>query len=504
MILFVGVLLLPSSSHALLKFNNYFESGMVLQRDVSTKIWGYGTITSEEMIANCVDDGGHRSSSVFSLQQVREDVWEVLLDPREANTVCSIQVTDSDLVLDDVIIGDVWLCSGQSNMELNMDHIENAEEEIADSALYGDRIRFMTINHQWLNVSMDDYDPNIKISWTTADNSAKLKLMSAVCFLFAREISDKIGVPLGMVHASWGGTLIEAWSDPDALDRCDVPNHWGGPDNMQNSNSYLWNGMINPLKRNSLKGFLWYQGEANSNRNRDLYNCMFPVMIDDWRNEFAAHSETLNTAPFGFVQLSTNKNPESTTNGFPVIRWHQTADVGVVPNDLMPDVFMATALDTFDAADGYPGGIHPRYKQIVAQRLAIAGLNVAYGMEEYPTSGPFPVDLKEDGGVVTFVYDQDLFMYDAEISGFYYCPESPVKCDEGSTVDLWAEVPKSAVLQIDQRTIVVNLTTFQPVSTGSLGYLWRESPVLDLYGLPIYATDRYSLPSPPWKMPIDN
>jgi len=502
-----GILLLSMfcSSQAVLKFNNYFGSGMVLQHEVRNKIWGYGTIIEEKVIADC-DYDGQKSSKKFSPYQVEENVWEVLLDPQKANTVCRIEVTDSHLFLDDVIFGDIWLCSGQSNMQMNMDNIENAKEEIDYSAMYGDRIRYISLLHHWLVQSNDSADPHIHITWTTADDSM-LRLMSAVCFLFAREISDKAGVPLGMIHSSFGGTPIEAWSSPDALDRCDVPKPLlDGSEQIQNRESYLFNGMINPLKRVSLKGFLWYQGEQNAGGiNRDLYGCMFPALIEDWRTEFATHSETPQTAPFGFVQLSTHMRINDTSNGFPVIRWHQTQGVGYVPHDGMPNVFMATSMDTFDIGEGYPGGIHPRYKQVVAKRLAIAGLNVAYGRKNYPTGGPFPVDLKEEGSVVTLVYDQDLQILDAEISGFYFCPESPDKCDEGSTLVLWTEIPKSSVQQLHQpRTIVVDLTSFECVINGTLGYLWRSSPVSALYTLPIYGRDEHHLPSPPWKRSIEN
>ena len=116
--------------------------------------------------------------------------------------------------------------------------------------------------------------------------------------------------------------------------------------------------MINPLKRNTLKGFLWYQGENNRNLNRDLYDCTFPTMIDSWRSEFSTHSNTNTEAPFGFVQLSTIKygDQELRTS---TIRWHQTANYGFVPNQRQKNVFMAVAIDTYDE----PNGIHPHYKQ---------------------------------------------------------------------------------------------------------------------------------------------
>ena len=124
-------------------------------------------------------------------------------------------------------------------------------------------------------------------------------------------------------------------------------------------------------------------------------------------------------APFGFVQLSTWR-PDTLALGFPVIRWHQTADIGVVPNFLMQNVFMSSPLDTFDPKDGYPGNIHPRYKQIAALRLAYAGLNVAYDDKSYPAGGPFPEVISRDGAFVMITFDADIeYLEEAEISGFF-------------------------------------------------------------------------------------
>ena len=94
---------------------------------------------------------------------------------------------------------------------------------------------------------------------------------------------------------------------------------------------------------------------------------------------------------------------------------------------------MATPLDTFDPVDGYPGGIHPRYKQIVAERLAYSGLNVAYGLQEFPLYGPYPYESFQDGSIVTIEYDKEIDFLDAEISGFHFCAESVSDCDEGNS-----------------------------------------------------------------------
>merc|ERR1719495_817077 len=162
---------------------------MVLQSNAINKVWGYGSLTNEEIVAHCEETNGYRSKSSFTPYQVNENIWEVVLDPQESKTVCMIEMTNTNLMLSNVVFGDVWLCSGQSNMEMNMDHIENSAEEIESSAIFGDRIRFTTIAHQWLNVSDDNHNVDLKLAWTTADDSASLRFMSAVCFLFAREIA---------------------------------------------------------------------------------------------------------------------------------------------------------------------------------------------------------------------------------------------------------------------------------------------------------------------------
>jgi len=385
-------------------------------------------------------------------------------------------------------------------MEQNMHNIINSEEEIANSAAYADMIRYAMVNNQVHDVDDDTYNQNMQLDWSRADQPDALKKMSAVCFLFARNIYDQTNIPQGLVTADWGGTPVEAWSPQSNIDGCSVPDYNG--DQEAWVNTHLWNGMVASLTRTSVKGFLWYQGEANGNYNRDLYNCTFPGMIQAWRERFSAASATDPSAPFGFVQLAPWR-PDTLAAGFPVIRWHQTKDMGFVPNKAMENVFMSSPLDTFDPKEGYPGGIHPRYKQIAAERLAIAGLNVAYGLPEFPSNGPFPAEVilaisKEMQAVVTVIFDADITYNDVEISGFYYCEEDIDACDEGTDTK-WVEIPKESVSQTNEREMFVDLSAFNGVPAGNLAYLWRESPVKKLKGLPIYASDAFRLPAAPWK-----
>merc|ERR1719204_2463561 len=126
-------------------------------------------------------------------------------------------------------------------------------------------------------------------------------------------------------------------------------------------------------------------------------------MIDDWRELFSSNSNTVPEAPFGFVQLATGSDPHSVQAGWPLIRWHQTADYGFVPNDRLQNVFMAVTLDTYDEE----GGIHPRYKQIVGERLATTGMNLVYGDDSLPLNGPMVSQTEVlSGPVLSLTYDQ--------------------------------------------------------------------------------------------------
>jgi len=319
--------------------------------------------------------------------------------------------------------------------------------------------------------------------------------MSAVCFLFARNVYDQLlergeRVPMGLIDSAWGGTRVEAWSNGGALAACDIKDHIDN-NNPQNSNSYLWNAMIAPLRKMALNGFLWYQGEANAGWNKDLYNCTFPTMIDSWRQEFLQPD-----APFGFVQLSTIQYGNNGLN-YPQIRSHQTADYNTVPNQRMPNTFMAVAVDTYDKENG----IHPRYKQIVGGRLAVAGLSVAYGLDSFPSQGPIVTNLNIVDGNIVLSYDGAFTYDDTELTGFFSCCGAPGVCRNQIYASAWPEVAKDKVTS-DTSSMQVRISQVECKGEGeslSLAYLWRQTPIsTPVWGAPIYADDEFQLPSPPW------
>ena len=341
--------------------------------------------------------------------------------------------------------------------------------------------------------------------WATpaTDGGDKLMDFSAICFLFARGISNYLGnKPLGLIASAYAGTRIEAWSPPETLKACDVEDHID-EDHDYNSNSHLYNAMVHPFHKMSLKGVLWYQGEANSFWNPDKYSCMMKDMISEWRIRWSQSIE--NHFNVGIVQLGPLANPPTRTRKndgslFPLIRWHQTLDQGFLPNSEEENGFTAMAMDTY-----YNGQVHPHNKQLPAHRLAIAGLSVAYQLPGIPSQGPFPKHLNiirtETASYAQVRYNEDPISYiPGENSGFFFCcgenNSSSCRGDQVVPATDWKLLSIENVKQKATDLITITLPTCNGPS--SLGYLWAESPVTVTHGLPIYSNNQYGLPAAPW------
>jgi len=286
------------------------------------------------------------------------------IPPQEAGGPHKVSVLNSlntrervDFV--DVYFGDVWLCSGQSNMVMNTFMIYNATEEIEDSINYPE-IRIFAVKMNTSIDPLDDVKSLIPGQWQLSSPSSIGKptiksYFSAICYLFGKENYKKTKIPTGLISSAWGGTRIQAWSSQESLANCrsvpakpnltivleDTPTILDQLDQPQtldpNTESVLFNAMIYPLFGLSLKGIIWYQGETNT-REPKFYRCQFKEMILDYRARFGN-----DKLPFYFVQLA----PFS--------------------SQLLPEfrigVGMATAIDTWDP-DSIYGEVHPRNKQV--------------------------------------------------------------------------------------------------------------------------------------------
>ncbi|KAF3693001.1 Sialate O-acetylesterase [Channa argus] len=470
-------------SDASLHFASYYEDHMVLQKSPERSVlWGYGP-EGTQVIVSLLGPIKQKTSPVT----VTKGIWRVTLDPVEAggpyNVTAAVQ--NSTVTLTDVLFGDVWLCGGQSNMCFNTSQVFNASEELALAAKYP-HVRIFMAALKLSETELTDLI-QVELPWSVP-KARSVADFSAVCWLFGRYMYENLKYPIGLVESCWGGTPVEAWSSSRALQQCGLEPTRDSP---QENNSVLWNAMIHPLLNMTLKGAIWYQGEANADYHQDKYNCSFPAMINDWRMAFHQGSggQTAMDFPFGFVQLSTYKKG-SLDDGFPNIRWHQTADIGFVPNHRMHRTFMAVAIDLPDKKSPY-GTIHPRDKQDVAYRLTLGARAVAYNEKAVPFLGPFPSQILYTGIYVNITYDQELSVTPSKDIFETCCSEIKAPCDPKS---LWIPAP---IIQWGPATVHLSANMCPPTTeVAALRYAWKDWPC-DFKACPLYSASKV-LPAPPF------
>ncbi|XP_034404460.1 sialate O-acetylesterase isoform X2 [Cyclopterus lumpus] len=459
------------------------------------------------------------SSRCFTISRIMESccggvegIWRVTLDPVEAGGPYNVTAAAPNCAaaLTDVLFGDIWLCGGQSNMWLQTSKIFNASEELDFSAKYPHVRIFMAA----LNLSETEQTDLIQVEIPWSMPPANVAEFSAVCWLFGRYLYETLQYPIGLVESCWGGTPVEAWSSSRALQRCGLYRTNNSKDHESfadtyckdcslqttgpKENSVLWNAMIHPLLNMTIKGAIWYQGEANAVYHQETYNCSFPAMIDDWRVAFHLGSggQTALDFPFGFVQLSTYEKG-SKSDAFPNIRWHQTADHGFVPNSRMEKTFMAVALDLPDAKSPF-GSIHPRDKQDVAHRLILGAMAVAYNEKNVSFRGPFPKEIIASAPMsVNITYDQEVSVSPSKDIFEICCSGDQTP---GGPESRWVAAP---IMHWGATTVQLSTSLCPlPDKVSAVRYAWRDWPC-DFKACPIYSTSG-SLPAPPFDKPVSS
>lgn len=488
---------LVTSAGGTFRFASYYGDHMVLQQQPSRAlIWGYGELGAQVTVTLI------RGSDAIAKTPViinGEGVWKVLLPPIEYGGpyhLVAQQFTENvtSIHLEDVLFGDVWLCSGQSNMEMTVSQIFNASDELKSAADYP-YVRLFTAALEQSQTELQDLS-KVDLQWSLPSaeslGHSDFTYFSAVCWVFGRHLAHRLMYPIGLVESSWGGTPVEAWSSKTALKECGLPSVTEGfPffDTLAGPCEYsvLWNAMIHPLLNMTIKGAIWYQGEQNTGMNTDLYNCTFPALISDWRRAFHEGSlgQTDPSFPFGFVQLSTYQKSKQKDN-YPVIRWHQTADYGYVPNPKMPNTFMAVAMDLGDENSPY-GSVHPRDKETVGYRLYLGARAIAYGETEVPFQGPYPlhIDIYYEHQYMNITYDQEILVANFCDNVFeVYCSSDSSKSYK------WVPVPDT-FLFVSSKAIAISFMGCNDIL--GVRYAWDDWPC-EYKQCPIYSFQQ--LPAP--------
>ena len=474
------------------------SSHMVLQRDRPIHVWGWSEPGEKVTVAL---HGVSRTTTGDGLGE-----WSLYLPPEPAGGPFQLTIASTNtIVLDDVLIGDVWFASGQSNMEMPLKGftgaaVKDSAEEIRQ-ANHTD-IRLLHVPHKASDFPLR----NVDSSWTvcTPETAANF---SAAAYFFGRDLAAKEHVPIGLIDATWGGTVAEAWlslgaiaSDAslmplfgtrahmidsqaqilaivmkerreDAAARSagqPPPQHPWHPDPASWGPAALFNGMVAPEVGYAIKGVIWYQGESNSRLAfAPLYERVFRALIAAWRAPWH-----VGDFPFLFVQISDFKS--GSAEAWPIIREAQRRSLALA------NTAMAVSIDI-----GNPDNVHPADKQTVGIRLALAARALAYG-EPIEYSGPLFRQATADGQSLRVWFDHagGLLAKGPALTGF------EIAGDDRRFVSASARIDGGSVLVMSP----------QVETPKYVRYGWANSPLVNLFnsaGLPASPfTSEDAIPAP--------
>ncbi|HEX8329817.1 MAG TPA: sialate O-acetylesterase [Hymenobacter sp.] len=492
----VLLLFLPRLTRADIALPALLTDNMVLQQKTTVALWGWAAPGEAVTVSASWQKGTQKATADA------QGNWLVRVPTGKAGGPYTIVIEgQSKHTINNVLLGEVWLCSGQSNMNFPVAKREgwrtglrNAAEVIAQTKYPA--IRMFTVTQKVADAPQRD----VQGSWAVCSPET-VGDFSAVAYFFGLELHQKLGVPVGLIHSSWGGTPAESWTRQDVLEstptlRSILTRYEAGltqrpayetalaawksekatnpqstrpkPEEPLSATSNkspakLYNGMIRGLQPYTLRGVIWYQGESNAERAYQ-YRTLFPAMIANWRQDWQP------TLPFYFVQIAPHKgqNPE--------IREAQLLTLQTVPH-----TGMAVTTDVGDSLD-----IHPRDKLTVGHRLALWARANTYGEKKLEYSGPLYKAMQANGREVRLTFDH----------------ADGLQAREGALREFTIAGPDSvfrpAQARIEGRVVVVSSPDVpQPVAVR---FGWGKSPMPNLFnaaGLPAspFRTDQWCTPT---------
>ena len=416
--IYLFVFLLSFSSSAQIELSNLFSDNMVLQQESHVNIWGKAKKNQELII--------YTSWSGKIVRTIVKDdgSWEVKIKTPSAGGPYNIQVTcDGETkTINNVLIGEVWLASGQSNMEMtlsgnNREPVNGSLDAIANSN--NTKIRFFNVKVKVSDERIDD----IEGEWLEA-NFKNTPNFSAVAYSFAKYLNQVLDIPFGIINSPKDGSVAEAWISPDVLKKITTNKELSYYAKQPHNNpSVLFNGMINAIIPFTIKGVIWYQGEGNSGRYQN-YMKLMNGLIKNWRDEWG-----LGDFPFYFVQLAPNGSlgqGNGTSQAF--LREAQLRTMLSVKN-----TGMAVTLDIGSTITN-----HPPEKLLIGKRLAYWALAKNYGFNGLPHSGPVyeSMKVKNNKVYVNFKFAKNgVTSYGKPLSGFEIAGEDKIFYSADASID---------------------------------------------------------------------
>jgi len=512
--------LLAVSARAELKLPAIIGDNMVLQQQQANPVWGWDAPGTEVKVTF--------AGQTKTAKAGADGKWTVKLDAVPANAQpATITIKGSSTKeLKNVLVGEVWICSGQSNMGFNLSSVWDADLDIAQAKF--PQIRLISVPQVGTQEIQDDF----KGQWEEC-SPANAGQFTAVGYHFGRVLHEMLGVPVGLIDNAWGGSACEAWVKRDVLEKDprfasisakwkqiestftkeafdkQVAEHkekvaaWGkaraeaakagtffttpaprAPQNLmtgQGRPGNLYAGVLHPTIGYGIKGVIWYQGESNASRAKE-YGELFPFMIEHWRKEWQQ-----GDFPFYWVQLADYKNYQTEPGESD---WAELREAQTLTMSKLPKTGQCVITDLGEAND-----IHPKNKRDVAERLARWALVNDYG-QKLPYRSPEIKDAKFDGGKALLTFDfapQGLRTIDIDdVKGFAICGEDKK----------WVWAKASIIGGSKKGTNQIEVSAEGVAKPVAVRYAWADNPVCNVYsaeGLPLtpFRTDHFPMITDP-------
>ncbi len=443
-----------STIQAKVKLPAIVSSNMVLQRNTTVKLWGWASANEKIVIKTTW------LKKEISVTADREGNWDTEVETTLSTTPQTITISskESYIELDNVVFGEVWLCSGQSNMFQSLKGYPGqptfgSNRTIATSA--NPDLRLFTVHNKGSKLPISNVD--LYTGWDQA-NPNNVSNFSAVAYFFGKQLQEILDVPVGLIHTSWGGSVVQAWMSKDvlqdfeqiAIEELDISKK------TNHIPTALFNAMIYPLIPYTIKGVLWYQGESNRFEPA-YYKKLFPAMVKDWRARWG-----IGDFPFYYVQIAPYLYGDN--NVFQEVKntaFLREAQLGCL--DIIPNSGMVVTLDIGDRKS-----IHPPKKEEVANRLLYNALNQTYEYSAIDHVGPIleSEEVRDNGIFLKFKNAENgLYCFDT-LEGFEIAGDDKVF------------YPAKAKIIKGKKVFVQSDKVVNPVAVR---YAWRNWVVGTLY-----------------------
>lgn len=383
-LLLILITCITNICNAEIKLPAVFGNHMVLQQQTNAAIWGTASPNKTVEIFTSWNN------KIYATKSNNKGQWKLKVQTPKAGGPFNMTISDGEILeLNNVLIGEVWVCSGQSNMFMSLKGINNQPVLGSNKTIALSRNKNIRLFSVKRHASYDKLN-DVSGKWLEC-NPENVSDFSATAYYFGKMIEEVLQVPVGLIVTSWGGTAIEPWISENGFKEFDwvtLPNKKEKKDATQKIPTTLFNGMINPLVGLSIKGALWYQGESNR-KEPEKYKELLPGLIKNWRNEWG-----IGNFPFYYVQIAPYDYDTPGLNSA-LIREAQLKTLTAVEN-----VGMTCLMDI-----GEKQIIHPANKEVGGERLAYLALAKTYGIKGIAYSGPVLKDMIIEGSIVKLTFD---------------------------------------------------------------------------------------------------